>query len=257
MSKKRKFFIFACLLIALLGIGYIVYYYVEINNNNKVYEKIQDTTKKKVTKEVAKEEPPEKALELPIDFAELQKMNTDIYAWVEIPGTNINYPIVQSDVDDTYYLMRTVEKQEGYPGSIYTEKVNAKDFTDFNTIIYGHEMKDGSMFGELKNYRDSAYMNAHPEIIIYTPDSIRRYKVFAAVTFDDRHIMQSFDFQSKGGIEEYLNTIFSIRDLNSLITEDASVNVNSDSSIITLSTCIASLPDNRLLVEAVLVNEQQ
>ena len=65
-----------------------------------------------------------------------------------------NYPVVQGGDDDTYYLNHTIDGTEGYPGSIYTERINAKDFSDFNTVIYGHNMKDGSMFMGLHNFED-------------------------------------------------------------------------------------------------------
>ena len=69
-------------------------------------------------------------MEIPIDFAQLQAQNPDIYAWIQIDGTNINYPVAQSATDNEYYLNHTIEGQEGYPGSIYTENWNTKEFTD-------------------------------------------------------------------------------------------------------------------------------
>ena len=68
----------------------------------------------------------------------------------------MNYPIVQSAYD-SYYLNHMIDGKEGYPGSIYTEKINAKTFSDFNTVIYGHDMKDGSMFKDLHKFEDATF----------------------------------------------------------------------------------------------------
>ena len=88
-----------------------------------------------------------------IDFAAAQAVNPDVYAWIWIPGTNIDYPILQSETeDDAYYLNHTIEKKEGLPGTIYTEKYNGKDFSSPVTVIYGHNMKNGSMFADLHKY---------------------------------------------------------------------------------------------------------
>ena len=85
-----------------------------------------------------------------IDFEGLKQINPDIMAWIKIPGTNIDYPILQNaEEDDDYYLNRTMEGQEGLPGSIYMEKYDTPDFTDPVSVIYGHTLHDGTMFSEL------------------------------------------------------------------------------------------------------------
>lgn len=106
----------------------------------------------------------------------MKETNPDIYAWIEIPDTNVNYPIVQSADDDSYYLNHTIDGQEGYPGSIYTEKVNAKDFSDFNTVIYGHDMKDGSMFKDLHKFEDADFLNSMIRLRFIRRMSARRIR---------------------------------------------------------------------------------
>ena len=255
MKKSRKAAIVILILISVVCVGLIGVYYWKQHQNQDVYEKMQKQVEEDKPKELPEEEEEEEGVEIPIDFAELQKVNPDIYAWIQIDGTNVNYPIVQSPNDDGYYLMHTVERKEGYPGSIYTERCNKKDFTDFNTLIYGHDMLDGSMFQNLHNYSDEEYMKTHSEVIIYTPERKFTYKVFAAVVYDDRHIMNSFDFQKTEARQTFLDSIFGSRNMSNVI--DSSVTVDTDSRIITLSTCIGSQPNNRFLVEAVLQNEQK
>lgn len=254
MKKSRKVLIGICILVVVLCASYIVYYYVKKADNSKVYDDLQ----KKVVKEVEPSETDtgDKAEDkpvIPIDFATLQQQNPDIYAWIQIDGTNINYPVVQSASDNEYYLNHTVEGAEGYPGSIYTENLNSKDFTDFNTLIYGHDMKDGSMFQNLHNYTDRTYMEQHPDVVIYTPDKKLTYRIFAAVVYDDRHIMRSYDFSLPEQRQAFLDSVTGSRDMGNVVRDD--VTVTKDSQIITMSTCMTGQEDKRLIVSAVLQNE--
>ena len=190
--------------------------------------------------------------EIPIDFAALQERNPEVYAWITIPDTAIDYPVLQSGTDNGYYLTHTIDGTQSPEGSIYTEDYNSKDFEDPNTVIYGHDMKNGSMFQNLLNYQDRNYFDSHREVIIYTPDAIRRYRIFAAYLYDDRHLMQSFDFGDPQVYRAYLNMIFSIRNMNSCI--DTETEVETEDRILTLSTCYGLRDDVRYLVQAVLVS---
>lgn len=247
----RKAMYVLCILGAGLCIGFLLYYSVQLQENKKIYEDLQNQqeTAKTTAAETAEKltEPGEsrEMPEIPVNFEELWQINPEIYAWIEIPGTEVSYPIVQSASDNSYYLNHTIEGIAGYPGSIYTEGINFKDFQDYNTLIYGHDMEDGSMFGGLYQFRDAEYLKAHETLVIYTPEHKFTYRIFMATTYDDRHIMGSFDFSDKKEREDYL---VSIGNMDSEVT--------ADSRIVTLSTCIATQPSNRLLVEAVLINEE-
>lgn len=263
MSKKRWIIFLICILAVAAAVCYIVYYYAVKNHNEHVYEQIQSAVSTPVEEpeqEDKEEEPVEQSVEekpavnIPIDFEALWAINPDVYAWIEIPGTEIAYPILQHPTDDSYYLDHTIEGVEGYPGSLYTERCDAKDFSDFNTVIYGHNMKDRSMFGSLKDYRDADFLAEHREIIIYTPTEKRVYQVFAAVVYDDRYIPAVYDDNDPEDRQAFLDSLSETRDLNSQVLDD--VEVNTDSQILTLSTCIGSQPNNRYLVEAVYVGEE-
>ncbi len=112
--------------------------------------------------------------------------NEDIYSWIYIPDTNIDYPVLQHSTDDTYYLNHNMDGTKGYPGCIYTESANSKEFADFNTILYGHKMKNGSMFHDLHKYADAAFLEEHPYVYVYLPDRTLKYQIFAAYRYDDR-----------------------------------------------------------------------
>lgn len=188
--------------------------------------------------------------EIPIKFDELWEVNPDVYAWISIPGTDIEYPILQHASDNSYYLNHNIDGSYGYPGCIYTENLNSKDFTDNNTVIYGHNMKNGSMFAGLHKFESKDFFDENREVVIYLPDQVLHYTIFAVHTYDDRHLLYSFDFSDKDVYQNYLDSVFSIRDMSANI--DDTLDVTSDDKIITLVTCIGNQPDKRLLVQAVL-----
>lgn len=192
---------------------------------------------------------------IPVKFAELQQVNPDVYAWITVPGTEIDYPILQHASDNSYYLMHNIDGSYGYPGCIYTEDLNSKDFTDNNTVIYGHNMKNGSMFAQLHKFEDPDFFNENREVLIYLPDEVLHYTIFAAHIYDDRHLLYSFDFSDPDVYQKYLDSVFSTRDMSANIDKD--MTVTKDDRIVTLVTCIGSQPNNRLLVQAVLTDREQ
>ena len=105
-----------------------------------------------------------------IDFNYWQNRNADVYAWIRIPGTKIDYPVVQGD-EDGYYLSHDIDKESNIYGAIYTEKVNGKDFSSPNTVLYGHHMKDGSMFQGLHRFQEESYLKEHNQVYLYLPDN--------------------------------------------------------------------------------------
>ena len=211
-----------------------------------VVEEVYRETKDNVVKE--KEDPYQNE----INFDELKAINPDVYAWIKVPGTNIDYPILQSTTEsDDYYLNMTMDGKYGLPGSIYTEKYNAQDFSDRVTVIYGHTMHDGTMFSELKKYRDRAFFDQNPYIYIYLPTARLKYQIFATVAFDDRYILGQYNFSNEEDFNGYVSELKSCLDGN--VNHDLEIHER----IITLSTCIDEFPDQRWLVNAVLVEEQR
>lgn len=182
-----------------------------------------------------------------IDFAAAQATNPDVYAWIWIPGTNIDYPILQSESEaDDYYLNHTIEKKEGLPGTIYTEKYNGKEFSSPVTVVYGHNMKNGSMFADLHKFEDKVFFDTNPYIYIYLPDKTLKYHIFSATPFDDRYLLGSYNFALEADFEKYLDELRNT--INGNVNMD--VNVIQQTGILTLSTCIADSPNERFLVNA-------
>lgn len=189
-----------------------------------------------------------------INFTKLWETNTDIYAWIRIPNTNVDYPILQTDGDDGFYLEHNYKKEYEFAGSIYTEKLNKKDFSDPNTLIYGHNMLNGTMFRTLHNFRDPAFFESNPYIYIYLPDRTLTYEIFAAYEYDDRHILYSFDFSDKDVYAEYL--AYATNPTESMMCNRRDVEVTTDDKIITLSTCLGNIDTSRYLVQGVLISDE-
>ncbi len=186
----------------------------------------------------------------PIDFEEYQKKNKDVYAWIKIPGTKVDYPIVQNQANDEYYLTNSWEKKMDKGGAIFTEHAyNGTDFSDPVTILYGHRMNDDSMFGQLqKLYSSASGLKNYSEIIIYLPDEELHYTVFAALPYGDEHILYNYDFTRLADYESFYSTVFSASGLGvSLSSKDFEKGGN---DVIILSTCYKGNPNKRYLVLA-------
>ncbi len=117
------------------------------------------------------------------DLAALQSINPDVIGWIEIPGTVLSYPLLQGE-DNQYYLTHTWKGEYNAGGAIYMDYRNDPGLGDFNTILYGHRMGNGTMFNSLHEYDDPAYWEAHPAVYLVTDAGVRRYEIFAAYEAD-------------------------------------------------------------------------
>jgi len=189
----------------------------------------------------------------PIDFDKLQKENEHIYAWIDIPEAETSYPILQHTEDDSFYLDHGLDKKYRQAGSIFTEKkYNSKDFNDPVTIIYGHRMKSGDMFGNIQGfYSNPENFEKHNMITVYTPEKEFKYKVFAATKYDDRHILGNYNFNNGRMFQVFFKSILSIRDLSANI--DKNVELEIGDKVLILSTCLKGDFSQRYLVFAKLM----
>lgn len=173
-----------------------------------------------------------------IDFDKLHStVSEDIYAWIYIPNTNIDYPVLQSATDNSYYLEHNLDGSEGYPGCIYTENYNSKEFTDRQTVIYGHNMRDGRMFSDLHSYESQEFFDANRYVYIYTSDNeVLVYKIYAAYQTGNSHQLFNYDYSSDEAVLRYINNV-----MNNVYEDkifDGSMEFNGSEYILTLSTCV-------------------
>lgn len=194
--------------------------------------------------------------ENPIDFKALQDINEDLYAWIKVPGTVIDYPVAQSsNDDDNYYLHRDYMGNYDFAGTIYSQRHNTKYFVERMTVLYGHNMLDGSMFASLHDFSDPEFFKENDTIYIYIPGHILTYRIFAAYDYDDRHIMNSFKFYDDEVYEQYLKDCLNPHSANAIVREGVTLDLSS--RILTLSTCHDYNASIRFLVQGVLVNDQR
>lgn len=184
----------------------------------------------------------------PIDFASLQAETPDACAWIKIPDTVIDYPIMQSgaEKDEDFYLDHDRNGKQKNAGAIYIQKLNSSDFSDRNTLIYGHNMLNGTMFAQLKKYRNREFFDTHRDIYIYTPGHILHYKVLSAFVYDDRHILNSFNFYNDDDYISFLTDCLDPSSLTRQVCDD--IEVSTTDKIITLSTCTNNDAERYLVV---------
>ncbi len=248
-KKNAKLIIIFLIVFVLIFCG--VYFGIQIYNNH-INETPTDTTVPTTVSEV------QQKVENPIDFASLQAANSEIYAYIKIEDTNVDYPIVQSATDDEFYLRHTAEdKSWSASGAVYTESVNTKTFNDRVTVIYGHNGYGDTFFTTLHRFEKEDFFNNHPYFYIYTPEKKLTYQVISAFKYDDRHIMNSFNFADTVQFlefEQYLsNPSSALKNVRTQLDKE----LDEDSKIVVLSTCITNQKSSRYLVCGVLVKDEQ
>ena len=183
-----------------------------------------------------------------VDFEELLKINPDTIGWIRFDPepSIINYPVVQGD-DNDYYLKKTFSANENTLGAIFLNVLNSPDFSDKNSIIYGHRMKDGSMFRKLEDYKDKEFWEENPYFYIYTPDGKElTYHIYSAGTVLDTADTYLTSF---GSDEEFMDFVNYTKSTSAYNT---GVEVTADDTVVTLSTCTASSDNHRFVVHGVL-----
>lgn len=257
MNKKigyKIIFALACIIFILCAIWLVVLLKPQKNNTN--YDNPNYSGAEKGESENAK------LPENPKDFDKLQKQNPDVYAWIEIPDEDekgnppiIDYPVVQAadDEDDNFYLDHNIDKNYEFAGMIYSQRKNSKDFLDPVTVLYGHNMLNGSMFAKLHEFKDKDFFDKHDTFYVYTPGHILTYTIVSAYIYDNRHILNTFDFSKKKDLKKYISSMTKPKSMVSNVRKNITVGLNDH--ILTLSTC-TSADSQRYLVQGVLTNDQ-
>lgn len=175
------------------------------------------------------EDPNLEALEQ-MDIEALRQVNGDVVGWIQIPGTEVDYPLVQGQ-DNDFYLEHDWQGTEQYVGSIFLECQNSPDFTDFNTIVYGHNMTDGSMFGSLWKYQYGENWKENPYIYVVLDSGILRYEVFSTYEAEVDSETYRLGIRRRQTKAEYLAMTLENSDIDTGILPELT------DRVITLSTC--------------------
>ena len=192
-------------------------------------------------------EEPEVTIPESVDFERLRAISGNAAAWLYSPDTKINYVVAQAE-DNAYYLRRLLNGKAASGGSLFADYRCSADFSDWNTVIYGHYMKNGTMFGGLSNYRDQAYYEEHPVMYLYLPGQRYRLELVAGYTTDVYDVAYAVP-ASKEQRDEILTHAVEKSSFQS------DVAVGEDDRLVTLSTCSYAYDNARYIVIGRLVED--
>jgi len=176
-----------------------------------------------------------------VDFEALRGISSDVIGWICLPHTAINYPVVQA-WDNEYYLTRFIDGQSNMGGSLFADYACPSDFSGKNTIIYGHNMKDGSMFALIDDYAEQSFYEQHPVMYLNTPTGNYRVDIFSGFTSDPEGFVYTSSFASDEDYAAFLRSVFASSEI------DCPVPVGIDDRIVTLSTCAYTGEDVRFVL---------
>ncbi len=256
MKRGEKLIFLAGILLAagalLLAAWKLKGIYGEYKEGEDTYKELEEFVEKP---EDRPEEETANAAETPedylkVDFDRLKEMNPDVAAWIEIPALSVSYPVVQG-TDNTYYLHHLFTGEYNSSGSIFLDYHNQTDFTDKNTIIYGHNMKNGSMFGTLSDYADQSLWETYPYFYLYIPGHILKYQIFSCYAGSVGSEAYTYAFPGDTDFRDFLERILSYAGY------DTGIRPTETDRVVTLSTCVNSRRDYRYLVHGKLVGEDE
>lgn len=165
-----------------------------------------------------------------INWGKLQKKNGDIIAWIEIPGTKVDYPVMKC-LSFSYYLHHDVEKKSNILGSIFVQPDTAEDFSDSHMVIYGHNMRDRQMFGSLHSYESKSFWKKHKEVYIYQPGRVIQAKIYSVFDTPDGTDTYRTEFDTLDEWKEWIAMTVAKG------YYDTGIEPQESDQIITLSTC--------------------
>ncbi len=188
-----------------------------------------------------------------IDFDELKETNEDVIAWIEVPGTVIDYPVMRG-VDNAKYLTTTIDGEYDLYGSVFADMQNPDDLLDRVSVLYGHFTPDDTFFTQLHNYKDAEYFEENPDMFLYTPYRQEQFEVVAAFTTDNRNILYERNYNDPEELEGFIDWLSETTD------EEANLNLEGLSTsdrFLVLSTCVAEVggSDERYIVVSKYVDE--
>lgn len=188
-----------------------------------------------------------------LDFDSLhEEVNAEIFAWMTVPGTNIDDPLVQHDGYDGFYLNHNLDMNKGLPGAYFIESCNNTDMNDRMTVVYGHNMANGTAFAELHWFEEKSFFDENRYIFIYMPETVYVYEIFAAYEGSSSHIIKGHTWNDDTWVK-YLSDTLKMNNYGDNHLEDYTF--YADDKVLTLSTCARNKPNNRYFIQGVRLDE--
>ena len=235
IGKGRVFLLIICIIVFVFSASLVIRHYVEINNNKKTYEDLSNLVTNPTEDNTDVEE------DVVPDYSPIVQQNDDLVGWIKVPNTEINHPVVQYKNND-YYLNHSFEKRYDYRGAIFMDYRNDAVILDSNTIIYGHNAYDTTMFSELVKYEDIEFYKKSPVIEFNTLESNYKWKIYGvfitnATASEDNNYIFNYIYPYMDG--ENFNGFIEEVNKRRLYTTD--VDINDDDKMLVLSTCVRNL----------------
>ncbi len=245
--RRLRLISIAILILAFVCLGIYIYQQHQNDLAEAEYAKMRETKETTPQAEDTNYQPQH-------DFTSLQEQNADVYGWINVANTIVDYPVLQTE-EDNYYLSHDMNHVETTAGAIYSNACNSKDMTDGITILYGHDMKADTMFGSLHLFDDAAFFENNKTMTFETPDALYTYEIFGVYNYNDRYLPSLFDVKSTEGVQDFLDSLQDCAAEDSSITHvREGVDVSAEDKLLVLSTCIGSQSDRRFLVVGKLVD---
>lgn len=232
------------IIISLFSFCYFAYKLYGYKKEANIQKQLKDELIETVIINKLQEENFKKKLPIEVDFKTLKDKNKDIIAWIYSKDTPINYPVVQYK-DNDYYLRRMLDGTYNQAGTIFVDCKNNNNFEDYNTIIYGHNMKNDTMFGTLTNYQCQEYFDEHKEIYLFMENKNFKIQIFAGYTTSSESDIYKFP-KTTATNEKLIKTAIAKS------TFKSDIKVSKDDKIVTLSTCSYDFENARYVLLGVL-----
>lgn len=250
-SKWRKLLNFLLIVVILTCVGILAKrgydYYTTLKNKSKI-ESIVNEAKEEVGTEQVKEDPFKIREKENIQILKkFQEVNSDVIGYIEIPNTYVRYPIMKG-IDNDFYLRRDLYKNYDIGGSIFIDSNNSPDFSDDNSVIYGHHLEIEAMFSVLDNYRKQEYAEKNKTIYITTNEGLRQYELFGAYGTHPDYDYRTIKFGNPNDKVPYFKKLKAMSEV-----ELGEKDFSQEDTIITLSTCQYDFEGQRLALHAVRV----
>lgn len=198
----------------------------------------------------------ESAKDTVVDIKALQSENSDIFAWLYIPDTDIDAPVLQSAESDDYYKNHNAYREKDPEGALYTELANLKDMCDFNTVIHGKTTEDGKkgLFSDLYRFADPDFFKTHENVYLYLDGNLLTYTVIAAYERENTSLIRSYDFTYGSGCEQFLEDMYGTREMGKNLREGWE-EITPYHFLLTMTTQQGTDPEKQFVVIAVLVGD--
>lgn len=244
-TKRRTILVVQIVLAVLVvaGAAWLAFKAFGYNQAHQVYREMQVA----YADELGSSDPDAPGASCPVDFAALQEQYPDVVAWLQMDDVDISYPVVKGS-DNEHYLHYDAANAESIDGAIFLDYRNESFANDKHVLIYGHNMMDESMFGQLDNYTtESFYRDGSDTFTIYTPQAAYRYQIFAAAVVDPTDETYTTGFRNEVVFDSF------VKGLKGQSMYKTDVDVTGADYVVTLSTCSAS---DRLVLSAKRISVQ-